>query len=249
MGFLTGILGAVSSIFGGHSRDRAGMAQVALGNRIVDYADPFIHSGQQAMGQVNGFLGLGDNPFDQSGLQAHQLMGVSALQSSVNPFDASNFIDGLEPGQQIFDYDRTIGEYEDSNAKAGNDLILDHAMNNYMNSVFGHQLSGKALSGAMQTAARTNAELRGQWAARQMASSQAALTAGRQGIQADINNRQRQLGNLVGQQNAGIGAIGAAAGGARIAAAGYGTRAKGQQQMYGGFADGIGSIITSLPKL
>jgi len=245
MGFLSGILGAASSFFGGQAVEHAGSQQAAMGKEIMGYAKPFIQGGQQAMTQANSFLGLGDNPFDQSNLQSHQLMGVSALQSNVNPFEASNFIDGLEPGQQAFDYDRTIGEYDQSNAKAGNDLILDHAMNSYMNSVFGHQLSGKAMSGAMQTAARTNAESRNQWAVRQMASDQTSLNAGRQGIQSDINSRQRQFMNFVGQQNAGINAISGAASGARIAAQGYGTQARGKQQQISGITNGIGSIVTA----
>jgi hypothetical protein len=254
---LGGALGGVAgSLFDGKSggsraAGKAADAQVALGREIMgrgtEMTAPWLSTGQAANTQIGNLLGIGEDNFDWSGTPAYARMGVAALTDPSNPFDASNFIDGLEPGQQAFDYDRTLGQYDGSNAAAMNGLILDDTMNSYFNSVAGGVHSGKALRGAMQTAALTNAQLAQQWANQQLQSDMSSVTTGRAGVVQDLNRRQTQFQNLDAQSARGLNSVGTAltgaVAGARHVANGYAQQAAAAQQADAQIQQGIGNVL------
>jgi len=259
---LGAILGAIAGpliggLFGhksGGAQRSAGDQQAALGREIMNkgigMTQGYRDAGNAANDSIMSLLGLGDNAFDQSGLQAHQLMGGAALQSNVNPFAANNFLDNAGPGQQAFNYDRTLGQYANSNAAAANNAILDNTMAQYQNTTMGHNLSGKSLAGAMQTATLTNANLMNNWAQNQISSDMNSVNSGRTGLNMDIANRQQQFNNLSGVANRGLSSIGTALTGAvaggKMMSQGFQNQALGQQQQIAGWSNAVNNGVQAL---
>lgn len=249
-GLLNGLFGSES----GSSVSDAGAAQAQLGQNIFNYAraqtQPYVDAGQLGLDRYQSMLGLGDDPMGYGDAPEYGNFGYQILRSGLNPFEGYNFVDGVGQGDQLYDYDRLMGQYAGSNTGRMNQSIMDQTLEQYGNSILGSQLSGKALAGAMQTAAVTNARLADQYARNQLASDQASVADGRGAMVTDYNRRRAILGDIQNLSNTGLNAVSVAQGGmasgAGIAGQGYQLRAQGQVASNNAWSSAIGGVGAAL---